>query len=262
MAAGDSAGGGAAESVRLVNVVIAGTSAKSTKTAPTHDASTSRRRRTALRWRPKSRTRAHSSCTGSASRRGSSGRSGSASERGASAWDADGGGTMAKPSVFTLTSTNGWRRRSSDGEPGARPDSPRRRSTTISSPSCESTMVRSATRSSPDRTGSLETMHKDRSAGGSDIGPPFGQGCLTETPVAIGPNTETHRDAEWERAPVRACSSYIGPRWWCWSPIFSAWRRRRRSSSADPCRSRGTPSGRRPTIPWTPCSARQPTWRP
>jgi len=68
---------------------------------------------------------------------------------------------MAKPSVFTWTSTNGWRRRSSDDEPEARPDSPRRRSTTISSRSGESTIVRSAAKSSPDRTGSLETMHKD-----------------------------------------------------------------------------------------------------
>src|SRR4029450_4049355 len=105
---------------------------------------------------------------------------------------------MAKPSICTLTSTDGWRRRSADGGFVPRPDLPRRRSTMISSRSCVLTIVRSAARSSADRTGVPERVHRRRGGEGSEIDPPFSaparpsgsqeleQECLTDPSVAMG----------------------------------------------------------------------------
>src|SRR5262245_8557897 len=85
-----------------------------------------------------------------------------------------GGGyrTMAKPSIFTLASTDGWRRRSVQGGFGPLPDSPRRRSEMTSSRSCVLAIGLSAARSSADSTGSPETMHRHRGAEDSDISNP------------------------------------------------------------------------------------------
>lgn len=158
--AGDSAGGGAVGRVWLMYAVIVATRVTSSRTrvAPKNDRSANRRRGWACRWRMNSTTRSNS------------GSSGSAVSRGGRARDGDEGGTMAKPSISSLTSTDAWRRRLADGG-FATP--PRRRSTMISNRSCASTIVESAARRSPERTGSPETIHRHRGSGDSDIGSPF-----------------------------------------------------------------------------------------
>jgi hypothetical protein len=242
---GDSTGGDAVGGVWLMYAVIVATRVRSSRTrvAAKSDGSANRRRRWAWRWRMNSTTRSNS------------GSSGSAVSRDGRARDGDGGGTMAKPSISSLTSTDAWRRRLADGEIGT---PPRRRSTMISNRSCVSTIVESAARRSPERTGSPETMHRHRGSGGSDIRPPFrcrhsrqaaghqSQGASLPPRLQSGLN------------PRERDSPYSGPRWSA-SPIFSLWRQRRRTPSVDLCRSRRTPAWRRSRIRRTPCPSRRPS---